>query len=160
MYLIRWYLSSFQGYGRLALLTPFLSSIGSSPSKRNLFLAIWLSRLSSFLQGTPRGNVVILLMSSGVISMERPLTTTVAWVLVSGMRERAKSQATSSSYPLNFSKYPIQLYLVMIYNTRGCWWILTVLMGSLLLNPPVILSSECWGAEMVDTNFNAKGNVT
>ena len=91
MYLIRWYLTSFQGYGRLVLLTPLLSSMGSSPSKKKFFFLVYLSPLSSFLQGTPRGSVVILLMSLGVRSMEMPLTTIVAWVLVSGMREREKS---------------------------------------------------------------------
>ena len=72
--------------------------------KKNFFLEIWLSPLSSFLQGTPRGSVVIIIMRLGVISMERPLTKAVAWAPVRGMRERANSQATSSSYPLNFSK--------------------------------------------------------
>ena len=106
-------------------------TMGSSPSKKNFLLETWLSPLSSFLHGTPRGSVVTLLMSSGVSSMERPLTTIVAWILLSGMREREKYQATSSSYPLNFFKNPIQLCLVNISSTWGCCWILTVFVGSL-----------------------------
>lgn len=104
IYFTRWYLILFQGQGRLALLTPFLSSITSSHSQKKFFSAVWLLPLPSFLQGTPRGSVVILLMISGVSSMERSFTTVLAWVLVSGMREREKYLATSSSYHLNFSK--------------------------------------------------------
>ena len=80
--------------------------MGSSPSKKNFLLATWLSPLSSFLHGILRGSVVTLLMSSGVSFIERPLITIMAWILVSGVRERANSQATSSSYPLNFFEKP------------------------------------------------------
>jgi len=101
-----------------------------------------MSPSSSFLHVIPRGSVVTLLMSSGVSFIERPLITIMAWILVSGVRERANSQATSSSYPLNFLKNPIQLCLVKISSTWGCCWILIVLVGYLLLNHPVILVGE------------------
>lgn len=122
----------------LPLLTPFLSSIVSSHSKNSFFFARVLLPLSSFLQGNPRGSVVILLITSGVISTYRPFTTIVAWVLVRGMGERENSLATSSSYPLILSKNSIHWCLVKISNIGGCWWILTLFVGSLLFKPPVI----------------------
>ena len=84
--------------------------MASSPSKKNFFFPVLLFPLSSFLQGTPKGRVVILPMILWVNSIERPFTTIVAWFLVSGMREREKSLATSSSYPPQFLK---ETYLII-----------------------------------------------
>lgn len=124
----------------LALIMPFLSSIGVSLFWKRFFLATWPISFSSLLQGSSRGRVVTLLINSGVISMERPLMVIVAWVLMWGTRERANSWAISSSNPWNFSKKFIQFSLVKMSTSWGCAWSLVELVGSFLINYPFILS--------------------
>ena len=77
----------------ISLLTPLLSSIGSSPSKKKIFFAMVLLPLSYFLLGNPKGSVVILLITSRVIATDNPFSITVALVLVRGMSEREISLA-------------------------------------------------------------------
>lgn len=78
------------------------------PFQKNFFFARVLLSLSSFLQGNPKGSVVILLITSKVITTDRPFTTAMAWVLVRGMSERTNYLATSSSYPHSFKEpHPI-----------------------------------------------------
>ena len=81
----------------ISLLTPFFSSIGSSPSKKNIFFAKVLLPLSYFLHGNPKGSAMILLITSWVITIDNPFTIVVSLVVVRGMSERANSLATSSS---------------------------------------------------------------
>lgn len=108
------------------------------PSKNNFFFAMVLLHLTYFLHGNPKGTVLIFFITLGVITTDRPFTIAVAWNLVRGMSERGKSLATSSSSPLIHSKSPIHSCFVKIYTIGGCWWILTMFVGSILLKPPII----------------------
>ena len=100
-----WKANSAQGYGRLSLLTPFLSSIYSSPRKKKLFLAAML-RILSLTHLTPKGKVVTLLMSSGDSVMARTLTPVVALSSECDCRATANYLAISSSKLFRSSKKP------------------------------------------------------
>ena len=59
-------------------MTPFLSSIGFLSSVKKLFLSRALLDLSYFVHWTPRGSVVTLVISSGLMVMDNPLAIVVA----------------------------------------------------------------------------------
>ena len=91
-----WKATSSQGYGRLSLLTPFLSSMYSSHGRKKLFLDIMLGILS-LTHLNPKGKVVTLLMSLGDSVMDRPLIIVVAFSSKCDYRATTNSLAISSS---------------------------------------------------------------
>jgi len=129
--------------------------MGSSPSKNNFILATWLSPLSSFLHGVPQGSVVTLLMSSGVRSIDSPLITIVAWILVSGVRDRGNYWATSSSYPLNFEK-PHPIMSCEDFKHLGVLLDSHSVDGLPPIKPCCHLVHEAWGDERVEIIFKCR----
>lgn len=109
-----------------------------------VFLATWTSGFSSFLQGSPSGRLVILLINSGVSYMVRPLKLTVAWVFEWGFKDNKNSSVTSSSYPWILSKKDIQFTLVKRTTTSGCSCNLLDFKGSFLVKPPGMVFSDLW----------------
>lgn len=104
------------------------------------FLVVTLTSLSSLLNLIPRHKMVTLLMVSRLIDMANPLTIVVALSSPWECNSMENPWAKSSSYPFKNSKKHNHWCLLNLSTTGGCWWILLVSEGFILLNPHPISS--------------------
>ena len=74
--------------------------------------------------------------------MTNPFITVVAVASPWGCSVMENSWLMSSSYPFSSSKKPNHWCIIKMFTTWGCWWILLVSVGSLIL--PLIGVTQVW----------------
>jgi hypothetical protein len=79
--------------------------------RKNAFLALMASCLSSLSQGRPTNKLDTMLMEASLISIINSLTVVTCSCSCILWKFQASSMVISSSYPMSLSRYPSQLHL-------------------------------------------------